>query len=469
MPPQATMTRETTFNAKRLLFATALFGLGGCTSFHPLPLPQKAALTPSIEDLSAAVPTSAAHAHPLDLRDGLDLVEIGTLAVLNNPDLRMERARRAVADAQAFAAGLLPDPQLNLSGDHPTSNAPGLVNAWALGLGYDIAPLITREARIAVARQASSKVRLDLLWQEWQTIQQAKRLAIGAVIERKRLTLLQDMRDRYLRRYRHSSEALRAGDTTLDVNGTDLAALVDTFSQLNQLEQTHTQTLTDLHHLLGLAPGTKIPLADLPAAPGPAQQADVEAALASVPGKRPDLLALQAGYASQEAGVRAAILGQFPSLSLGINRASDTGGIRTSGLSLSLNLPLFTGNRGNIAIERATREQLLAEYRARLAATETDADRLLRQSRLIAQQRARLDTYLPVLGRLVESGEKAYRQGDIDALTFLNLESTWLNKRLEQLNLVQSAWENRIALETLLTSPDLPSAGEPAPARSLQP
>ena len=464
MPTQHAATRDTATNLRSLLLATALLGLSGCASFLPLPLPQKAQLAPSVEDLTTELPPSAAHAHPLDLRDGLDLTEIGTLAVLNNPDLKVERAKRAVADAQAFTAGLLPDPQLSLSGDHPTSSAPDLVNAWAFGLGYDITPLITRQARLDAARRASGKVRLDLLWQEWQTIQQAKRLAVRAAIERQRLALLRAMRDRYLQRYRHSSKALKAGDTTLDINGTDLAALVDTFSQLNQLEQTHAQTLTDLHHLLGLAPKARILLANLPT-PKPLEPSTIQSALAAAPRKRPDLLALQAGYASQEASVRAAILGQFPSLSIGVNRASDTGGIRTSGLSLSLNLPLFTGNRGNIAIERATREQLLAEYRARLAATEADVDRLLRQNALISKQQARLEEYLPKLGKLVKSGEKAYQQGDIDALTFLNLESTWLNKRLERLNLNQSAWENRISLETLLAAPSLPPTEKPAHAR----
>ena len=47
----------------------------------------------------------------------------------------------------------------------------------------------------------------------------------------------------------------------------------------------------------------------------------------------------------------------------------------------------------------------------------------------------------------------AYDRGDIQALTFLNMESTWINKRLEQISLVQSTWENHIALEALLALP----------------
>ncbi|MFZ0467598.1 MAG: TolC family protein, partial [Thiogranum sp.] len=165
---------------------------------------------------------------------------------------------------------------------------------------------------------------------------------------------------------------------------------------------------------------------------------------------------LQAGYASQEARVRGAILAQFPSLGIGVNRARDTGDVKTVGLSVTLSLPLFSGNRGNIAVERASREQLRAEYRARLAQTAVDVSRLRELQDIIRRQQDNLQTYLPRLKTLVERARKAYGQGDIGALTFLNMESTWVNKRLEQLSLAQAGWENRIALEALLALPGYP-------------
>jgi outer membrane protein TolC len=132
--------------------------------------------------------------------------------------------------------------------------------------------------------------------------------------------------------------------------------------------------------------------------------------------------------------------------------------VKTVGLGVTLTLPLFAGNRGNIAIERASREQLREEYRARLAQAVVDVDRLREQQDIIRQQQSRLETYVPRLKTLVERARKAYAQGDIDALTFLNMESTWVNKRLEQLSLVQAGWENRIALQALLALPEYPPA-----------
>ncbi len=437
--------------------------LSGCATYQPQPLEDRSPLVTELGILqieAAALQGGATGSYDINLADGLDLTEIGILAVINNPGLRKQRAQWQVAGAQAFAAGLLPDPQISAGLDKPTGSTSGLVDAWSLGLGYDIIPLITRQARVDAARKQHDKVRLDLLWQEWQVIQQARSLAVRLQLEAERLTLLQNMRDLYLERYRRSAQALQNGDITLDVNGTDLTALVDTLSQINRLEQAHNQTRHDFNLLLGLDPQASVTLAPLSQAVSLSRDT-ANARLARLPELRPDLLALKAGYESQEARVRAAVLAQFPSLGIGVNRARDTGNVKTIGLSVSLSLPLFSGNRGNIAVERATRKQLREEYRARLAQAQVDVDRLLVLQTILREQQGNLQTYLPRLKTLVDRARRAYRRGDIGALTFLNMESTWVNKRLERISLAQAAWETRIALEAMLALPGYPD--EPLP------
>ena len=66
-----------------------------------------------------------------------------------------------------------------------------------------------------------------------------------------------------------------------------------------------------------------------------------------------------------------------------------------------------------------------------------------------------LNTHLPQLRSIVEHARTVYQQGDIDALTFLNLETTWINKQLENINLEQLQWENYTALQTALGLPDI--------------
>ncbi len=451
------MSTETTRCVSWRRYLLALIGLlllGGCATYQPQPLPEQALLKKDLNLLVARVNRSIKpenDSYRINLDDGLDLTEVAIIAVLNNPDLKAQRAQLNVAGAQAFAAGLLPDPQLSTNIDHPATA--GYTNGLGLGLGYDIIPLITRQARISAAQGTEARVHLELLWQEWQVIQQARSLAVRFQLERQRLTLLRTMRKLYQQRYQHSQQGLMEGNITIDVNGTDLTALVDSFSQISRLEQQHNQTRHDLHHLLGLQADVVISLAKLPAETS-IDPACVQAQIRKLPTIRPDLLALKAGYQAQEERVRAAILAQFPSFSIGINRARDTSNVYTGGFSIRLNLPLFSGNRGAIAIQRATRKQLSEEYQARLAQTQTDVSRLMKLQSIIEEQRHHLQIYLPRLKELVERARRAYRQGDIDALTFLNMESTWVKKHLEQITLEQTQWENRIALQTLLALPE---------------
>jgi outer membrane protein, heavy metal efflux system len=441
--------------AAALLLPGMVVILVGCASYQSHPLSERPGLAsdpvPLLTETMKHLPKGVQR-HRFDPSNGLDLTEIGTLAVVNNPDLRAQRAKLGIADAQVFSAQLVPDPQIATTLDRPMGSPTGLVDAWGLGLSYDIIPLVTRQARVEAERKGQNQVRLDLLWAEWQTVQQARSLAVRSQLEQRRLRLLNEMLALYKKRYERSSKGLSEGNITLDVNGTDLTAVLDTMSQINQLEQTHSETSHNLDLVLGLRPDVAVRLARLPPAK-PIGKDRIARQLDVLPDVRPDLRALKAGYESQEARVRAAILAQFPSLSIGFNRARDTSDVNTSGFGISLTLPLFNANRGAIATERATREQLAKEFQARLAQASVDASRLISLQGIIRRQQANLATYLPRLKALVDRAKKAYEDGEIDALTFLNMEMTWVNKRLEQLDLVQSAWENRLALQTMLALP----------------
>ena len=438
-----------------LVSCSAALLLTGCARYQAQPLPDDSRLVKNLQGLQYTVEqqrSTGLEQHEINPADGLDLTEVAIIAVLNNPGLQAERAKRKVAGAQLFAAGLLPDPQLNASLDFPTGDTTGAVNAWGLGLGYDIIPLLTRQARIDAEQQGQVQVNLELLWQEWQVMQRARSLAVRFTLEQKKLALLQRTRDLYRQRYDNSTLALNRGDLTLAVNGTDLTALLDTYSQIHQLEQIHNQTRHQLNLLLGLAADVKLRF-QLPRTPVLLARETAEKELNNLQNRRPDLLALKAGYQSQEARVRAAILAQFPSLSIGMSRARDTGALYSTGFGINLNLPLFSGNRGGIARERASRDQLNLEYQARLSQAFIDVDRLMQLQGILSRQQRRLKKYLPRLQAIVEKTREAYTNNDIDALTFFNMEYTWVLKRLEEIDLEQAQWENSLALQAMLALP----------------
>ena len=117
---------------------------------------------------------------------------------------------------------------------------------------------------------------------------------------------------------------------------------------------------------------------------------------------------------------------------------------------MGINLPILNRNRGEIAIQRATREQLKQEFNARMAQAHTDVNRLLSLQKILVKQQNNLHVYLPQLTSIVKKARIAYIRGDIESLNFLNLESTLTNKQLEQLSIKQSIWINTIALQGLL-------------------
>lgn len=452
-----------------LLSIGTLSLLAGCATYQPHPLQDDPDLALSLDSLTVEIMRQQGDSgrYEMNLADGIDLTEVAIIGVLNNPDLKAERARLKVAGAQLFAAGLLPDPQINATLDIPTGNTTGLFNAWGVGLGYDIIPLINRQARIDEKQYGKIQVKLELLWREWQVIQQARSLAVKYVLGQQRLALLYKVRKLYKKRYLQSTQALNKGDVTIDVNGTDLTALLEVFSQINQQDQIQNEIRHSLNLALGLAADVTLPLR-LTSAPPLMGSEVLREEIAGLSDRRPDLMALRAGYHSQEARVRAAILSQFPSLSIGITRARDTSDVYTTGVGVSLNLPIFSGSRGAIAFERATREQLAIEYRARLSQTNLDIDKLIELQGILAGQQEKLTQYLPRLKNLVDRVRSAYQRGDMGALTFFNMEYTWVLKRLEQLDLKQSQWENSIALQTLLALPGPGAVRKMIPAGGTQ-
>jgi hypothetical protein len=136
--------------------------LSGCASYAPLPLGvgSGAVSVAQLTAPAAGMPISNLATHRFDLSDGLDVTEVATLAVANSSELKLKRDELGIARAQAFAAGLLPDPQLSFSNDFPKGSGNGVTSAFGLGLSEDITALLTRSSRKAAARSQADQVNL---------------------------------------------------------------------------------------------------------------------------------------------------------------------------------------------------------------------------------------------------------------------------------------------------------------------
>ncbi|HEV7994531.1 MAG TPA: TolC family protein [Gemmatimonadaceae bacterium] len=426
--------------------------LGGCATYHERPLGTASTLPDRISDVvidPRAMPLPELAAHTFDPSDGLDITEVAMLAVVNNPDLKVARAAAGVAHAQAFAAGLLPDPRLSATADVPDKGQGASTTAYNFGLSFDVASLLTRAPRYSAARQDARKTDLNLLWMEWQVVSQARLLFVRLTEQRQLMDVLDQNRSRYAERYGLTQTALDRGLLTLDAVTPHLVALQDVRRQINDLERLTSQSRHDLNLLLGLGPEVAVPLAGAATLPT-IDDAAIERLLPDLPRRRPDLIALQAGYAAEEQRYRAAILAQFPALSFGFERARDATNVKQAGLNVTLTLPLFNRNRGNIAIERATREQLFADYEQRLNTATSGIARILAEQRINRRQLADVDAGLAALARAAEKADAAFRARDIDALAFAGLQASLLAKRVERISLEQAILEQQVVLQTLI-------------------
>lgn len=424
--------------------------LGGCAHYVSSPLrePTSVLAAPDASLISAdAQKIDRPYLKPeaIDLSAPLTPNALGILAVLLNPDLKALRAKNGVTDAQAFAAGLLPDPTFQASFDKLLSG-PDKFNGYAAQIGFDLTQLRTRAVTRASGKASKRQVRLDLAWAEWQAAGQARLLGVRVLSLTNQLATARISAEVAQRLFEASSRAAGRGD----ISGVDLdvrrQAYLDASNKARVAEHDLVAARSDLNKQLGLPPEAVLRLAP-PApfiTPPPAEQI-VRKALV----ERLDLQALRAGYEVAEAGLHIAVLEQFPNLSLTLAGASDTANNKTIGPQVGFTLPLWNRNRGNIAIANATRGQLKAEYEARLFQTRAEIEAAVAGIESARRQRADLAAQMPALQRYAQATQQAAHRGDISIATADTAAQAVRDRQLTLAQLDQQIAEQSIALELL--------------------
>jgi len=447
------MTRT---QALRLAALPCAVLLAGCAAYSARPLPEQSDLAArpadvKVEVKSLRLPDLKPHAY--DPSQGLDMTDVAILAVVNNPGLHTARSEARAALVQSFAAGLLPGPQFTYGHDRPVgTNPPGTVTGKNLGLDYDLGPLFTSGAEQAAAEAQARQADLDLLWAEWQVAQQARVLFVQCGTDRAELKLLGDLKQAMQERYTAEQAALKSGDLALDNLSAELAALQDVQTRADTMARQENDDCVSLVGFLGLAPGTSLdllppdPVADIPAS-------EIDGALAKLPGRRPDLVALQYGYQAQDEEVRRTVLAQFPSIGVGFDRASDTTDIHSVGFRVSLNFPFIFGGARQVHAAEASRDALWQAYQQRLDETQVEVRQSAADLALLQAELATLDASAGDAEAMGKSAAAAFARGDLTAPAYYDLSIASLNRRLEGLDLGSQVQQMHLALATLLGLP----------------
>lgn len=437
-----------------ILMTSALWE-GGCATYRPEPLDSaavNAALNAPAPD--AVRVAAAAFKHTLlapaviDGRDGFTPDEIAVMTIITSPRLRALRDQRGVVQAQVIQAGILPNPQLGYTLDQQHGNSdPTLVNGQSLGLSWEVTSLLARHDHVLAARATAGALDLSIAWQEWQSAQDARLRAFRLLSLEQRLPLAREIEDDLAENVKLIQRALALGQkTTSDLT---LATSAWTQAQLDRLtfEQQRNADRTALNLALGQPADTPLRLksgaADFAAAASP----PASLLLDGLEQRRLDLVALRLGYESEEATLRAAVKAQFPKIGLSFAKANDTSDVRTRSFGVTLDLPLFDRNQGQIAIGRATRRQLFDEYVARVAEARAEVSQALADLAGTRVQVQAVSESLPTLEQLVAAQKKAFQGGNVDVLTYREARGALATRRIELNRLQQSLVELEIALE----------------------
>jgi outer membrane protein TolC len=318
-----------------------------------------------------------------------------------------------------------------------------------VGLSYEVSALVDRPAKKRAAAKAHEKQQLALEWTKWQVANRAYGLYVSNVgLERIESEVEQLAAHQKIATER-MQKALARSDVTRDAALLAEIAYRDSVQQLGTLRQEHLQAEQELNRLLELRPGTRLKLA-APPEPFEVPQDSVVHALLDLGQRRPDLLALRAGYAEQDERYRAALLAQFPRLDIGVTRGRDTSAIYTSGLTVSVTLPLFNGNRGNIAVEKATRESLYQEYGQRLDDAYTAVDGISSALSLLNKRLRNAQSMEIALEASVKQVRAARGAGDVTFPVLADIESRLLNQRIATARLANSVLQQQVELCTLI-------------------
>lgn len=462
---------------RRLVLAcvltAALAGGSGCARYVAAPLSAEAVRAALAVPDSLAV-RGARLRHPalapvaLDLADGLTPDEAAVVAVLANPGLRARRAGRGVVAAQLFAEGLLPPPQLAASADFPVSGDSTAQTAVGLGLALDLGALVTRGARLAAAEAIRDSTDLGIAYAEWQVAQRARLSAYRLIyLGRQRRLLAVEVEA-----LGQSLDLLNEAERRRLVTEVDRTAAEAAFRDARLTALDVDRQIADerfaLIGALGFPADTSVTVQ--PAALPDPVVPPFAALAAGLDSTRLDLRALRLGYASSEASLRAAVLGQFPAINVGLNLARNDAELVTLGPAVSVGLPflslgralLFDRNQGGIALATASRAALLAEYAAR----RRDAEVAVAQSASalgLARQRVEAARLAYETRRhLVEIYGQALLFGQADVVTYYQARVEALGLALQLLQAESAVAETAVALDLAAGRALAPPAGPPA-------
>lgn len=362
----------------------------------------------------------------------------------------LERGALQAAEADAIAAGQLPNPVLSYSRERLNGSPDTTEQTWVLSQAFDVSGRrgLHREAadrRVAAVSAGNAGRRLALA-------ADIRRSFYDAMLRQETIRATETWVGRFARIEGLVARLARAGEAS----GYDRRRLErerkTAEARLAAERAEQARVLARLGALTGLtqAPDLKGELQPLPLPP-------LDDALARLD-QRPDLQALARRAEAADLEGRAAKRAAIPEVTVGVGpKRVDNGTTNESGIALSLAVPLPVFNRQQAGQQRAAAEALQARAEHALARSRAEAELrgLHRQAEGLrataADYRSRA---LAASAELLRIAEAAYQGGESSLLELLDAYRGALETEITTLELEQRAREARIEYDLLTGSPE---------------
>ena len=447
-----------------VIVAAVLVALPACKTFEAKPLRERELLQEiqaiRLEGLKlqgqgeGSVPASGATSM-VDPTAGLSREEAVAVALFLNPGLRSFRKERGVAEGEVVAAGLLPNPELQVTWlyiEHFTHSL--ATSGFDVALNWAPPRPGERGAKVAKAQAHLDVVRSQIVTSEW-SLAAGVRSAYAAVrtgeerlaIAETSLKLEDRIRD-FVRERARLGDANRMDLNLAEISRSEVAREREAVAI--ELERAR----RELNRLLGLPPDYEFRLRDrgdlayrsLPIEPGALESTMLE--------RRPELVTAKKLYEESEEALRLAYIQRWPWFRFGPAYARDEINGQPGnrfGLGLGIDLPLANLNQGEIAIREADRERLRMAYMAALHQGRAEVAEAFRDLKA-AERLIRLyeETIRPALEESVSLAEAGIESREFNLLQTITTQEKVLRARRENVEALLDYWQAAFDLERAL-------------------
>jgi outer membrane protein TolC len=393
-----------------------------------------------------------------------DFETLTLVALYYHPSLDVARAQWAVAEAGIKTAGARPNPAASLAPQY-ASNSPSGESPWIAALTFDatIETAGKRGYRIEQARQVSESARLNVASQAWQVRSRLRTSLLDYAAARRRVALLQNVRDVQQQLLKLLEGRLKAGDIAATELTTPRVALIRTQADLAEAQRQAIDSRAAVAQSLGLplraieGRELKFDLSIADSGHGANPQSEIinpqsaEARRRALHG-RAEILAALADYAASQSALQLEIAKQYPDIRLGPGYEYDQG-LHKWGLAVGADLPMFNRNEGPIAEAQAKRAEAAARFLALQAQVSGEIDRAMAARAASQDQLRQIDTLLDTQQRHVQSVEAMVKVGAADQVELRTAQFEVSTAELARLDAMVKAQQALGQLEDAVQAP----------------